>query len=244
MKRTVKAASKARTVKSFGLLKSGFCGFLFCDKCIAKKRINKFRKDKLISVCFACEANAIKVKLWEKFEKDMSSREMELSRKREAYKLQYKNKQSLENEVAMIKADMKAKQEQIRQRIEKKKEEENELLKELSDKKDCIISNNKNEQDNEKRIFELSNSQHEIQKRAIFVESETGRINKDNNINTNKNNKTKESLNDLIKSIRVKQNKINETLGDESTLRKSRQIPDKDSKAPDHDGYGYRCIVF
>ena len=58
----------------------------------------------------------------------MSSREMELSRKREAYKLQYKNKQSLENEVAMIKADMKAKQEQIRQRIEKKKEEENELL--------------------------------------------------------------------------------------------------------------------
>ena len=217
---------------------------MFCDKCIAKKRVNKFRKDKLISVCFACEADAIKIKLWQKFEKDLGTKETDLSVKREEYGLQYKSKRKLDNEIEMIRAAMKEKEEQLMKKLEMKKEEETRLLKELSDKKDCIADNNRDEQENEKRIFELSNNQHEIQKRSIFVESETSRINKGNNINTNKNNKTKEGLNELIKSIRIKQNKIDETLGDESTLRKSRMVADNDPNAPNHDGYGYRCAIF
>ena len=190
------------------MLISGYCGFLYCDKCIAKKRVNKFRKDKLIQVCFACEADAIKAKLWVKFEKDMNAKELDLAKKREEYTLQYKNKQKLDNEIEILKASMNEQEENLKKKLNMKKEEENELLKELSDKKDSIVDNNKNEQDNEKKIFELSKNQQEIQKRAIFIEAETSRINKQNNINTNKNNKTKENLDELIKLIRIKQNKI------------------------------------
>lgn len=238
------------TIRNYGELTSGFCGYLHCKLCIAKKRLNTFNKARNIFVCYLCEENYIKVKLWNEFKLEKKAKETELEFKKQTLinlEAQY-TELNVDHDVINNEQNMKYSSQKDELKITQ--EEEARLRVQIDDKKKIIADLTLKERGTDKKLSDLNNLLNELHKRNKEVKELTKILCEENNMDVDFKNKTREHIIDLIASIRLKKHmkteiNIHKKNNDDKNNRKKIVYRSRiNGEMYDPNGGGCRCSIF
>ena len=237
-------------IKSCGKLTSGFCGYLHCKNCIAKRRPNPYHKSDNIFVCKSCEENAIKVRLWEDFSTIKRTKEAEVETMKENLARVEQEWDDLKLEYDRTEKEQKNKCSTIEEEIRAEEEREIILKEDLDAHKKSLEKSILDERTKDKQISDLNNLIFEYKKRINEVKCLTDQLTEDNDYDKDFKTRTSKQINDIVFTV---QRRLEERDGNKDNLnknsknkkrRKTAYRSQEGSESYDPNPCSCRCTIF
>lgn len=237
-------------IKNYGNLISGYCGYLHCVDCVAKKRLHPFKKQDTIHVCRKCEEDLIKIKLWGSFKQTKLAKETEIDYKTQSLKRIEDQFEELNVEYGAMIKHQNLKFVDQTDDIKTEQDVEESLKRQIAEKKKVLDELHFKERENDKKLADLNNLLNELQKQIKGVKAKTKQLNEDNNLDIDFRIKTREHITDIVAAIRLKRHmnleikKKKTNLAEGQTRKRIVYKSRINSDIYDPNACSCRCLIF